>query len=389
MTPSLMPTVSSAPAENPVHDCANPIKPERTSPIMAEQPTQPTSIPMTQTGEVLLEPGDTLPDHLMQLLREWHRQSPKRKPPCSYQIHTPGRRTILFSRTFERSLSLSQILVASPVRYAMVVLRGEQEPAKFVRCVTGAGVRTFFKAWLGGDKFEDRACAVRVSDPNSENPRDLVTEDLWEAADLKSPLPLSTAPPGPGAITIPTLRRRTHSEAVEEDNSSTGSSTSESEEEYETPRTRAQKRRRITGPEQQPSEENSSRQDSSKQNVSEKVTAAQNRPSQRKLAEQNGNQSGKIDFKLVAPSSFSGSRSFTVEQHNDGKSLFKRCRDFFRVFGEMAPILICKISGDEVRENPGPEMIFDAQDMAHLLAKLQEQAAGGKRLTVTVEIKDD
>ncbi|KAL1967542.1 hypothetical protein VTN77DRAFT_3057 [Rasamsonia byssochlamydoides] len=144
----------------------NPAEDSRQDPQSSMKRKRTMSLSVVSRDTVVLQRGHTLPLHLMILLNEWHRENPTLQPPGSYRTRLTSRReSEIFSRTGEPLLEC-RVFVLVPVRYEMLVLYSEKQPAKFVSCIR-IGYRTFFKEWLGKDRFEDRTCAVRVLIPST------------------------------------------------------------------------------------------------------------------------------------------------------------------------------------------------------------------------------
>lgn len=340
-----MSTESCSPSEDLTRDRRHSIK------------TEPTSPSMESTGTVVLAIGHALPEDLMGLLRDWHRENPNLEPPGSYRNNKELRSpSAIWSRTEER-LSEVRVQIISPVRYAMLVIQGEHEPRKFVRCISqGDTWRIFFKEWLGSNKLGDKACAVRIVNHrrNSEPGYD-VTEEMWRAADLKNPLKISYTQPRP---TSARRQRESSSDGTDDDASTSGSESSDSE--SAAPLTRNQKRRRIT--------------------------ETQVQRSDLPRSDQNGRPEVKIVFELVAPKfnrRSDGRLSFTVTDDDTGDYVYERCRTFFRHFDrrQTSVILSCKSNTD-----PMLRYIGDTRDMDHLLEKLREQGKMREELIVEVEL---
>lgn len=322
---SHMLTEAFSPAENSRQDYQPPEKHETmTTPDTASRST------------IVLERGHSVPDHLMDLLNDWHRENPTLQPPGAYRNKRPPGPAAVFSRTGER-LHLSVIVVLAPVRYEMLVLQSEQDPAKFVGCIQDGPVRTFFKEWLGKNKFEDRACAVRLF-IQKNGQHELPTEVMWKVADSRQP---ARKPPNNGSAVISTRRRRDRRDRF-----------SDSDDDTDTTFTT------------QSSSEDSDNELSSHPTKRRRATETRNQPSV-----QNDNPMATVIFKLVTPKS-SATRCFTVQASDTGEYLLKKSREFFRLFDRdiSMPILVCKTIGDKEHK-----YIFDANDMDLLLKELRKR----------------
>jgi hypothetical protein len=292
---------------------------------------------------IVLRRGHTLPVHLLEQLKEWHRENPTKQPPASYRGNSLtsywGEVFSIFSRTGEDITELlGTIRVVQPVQYAMLVLHGQR--AKFVACVGVRGRRTFFKGWLGKHEYEDEACAVRMTSPMTQDfPH--ITENMFKAADRTMPV----RKPSDDRLRTILTNHKANSSATSSSDGNPMTSTILS---ASTPR----EQQFVAQTEQPPS-------------VQDDNTPA-----------------AKIIFRLIAPM-ISAVRCFTIKGNEAGDEIFQKSREFFGLFNNShmaTPVLLCKVTGaEELR------YIYDGPELELLLEELQAQARSNIR-TVIVEI---
>jgi hypothetical protein len=116
---------------------------------------------------VVVDDADHLPDHLLELLEDWHRENGNQAPPGSYRGKSDFKNhqdVKIFSGN-HLPVPAEIVLIVKPSRYLMLVLReqrGQQQLDKFVTCRTQGDIKLFLRHWLGGDQYDDRMCAVRL-----------------------------------------------------------------------------------------------------------------------------------------------------------------------------------------------------------------------------------
>jgi hypothetical protein len=129
-----------------------------------------------------------LAPHLIQHLEEWHDQHPNKLPPAAYRSSIPKSPSITISRHGHEGTEIVRtiFLILQPMKYCMVVLEGASpEQDRFVGCLSSGSGYVFLKAWLGGENYEDEACAVTLYGGRKHLPPG--KDNLWKEADRKRP----------------------------------------------------------------------------------------------------------------------------------------------------------------------------------------------------------
>ncbi|KAE8355110.1 hypothetical protein BDV28DRAFT_146401 [Aspergillus coremiiformis] len=329
----------------------------------SEEERKPVVSPVTElqttTGllvanpQPLFGPDRSLPQHLVDLLEEWHKTNGTKHPPC-----TNRPRSTLEWKTFDRQgnhVDLSSFAIQQPARYNILVLHPIEGPEKLVGYyfANGSKYGYYLQGWMGihngweptssavrkyaaklddiqyepqaWSDFEDR---VKQSTENHQSiddasrPETRVLRTATKRRSLPGTLQVQRPETRSQRTSLPEWSAASYSHMIadmretassssgfESSGSSENDSSSDSEDET------AFKRRRLTEP-----------------------SAASNEDS-------------KVIFKLVSYKS-GAIRCFPLEECKTGKELFDKAQNFFRLFDRKAEvkILSCQITSQSEQQ---------------------------------------
>ncbi|RHZ44383.1 uncharacterized protein CDV56_100128 [Aspergillus thermomutatus] len=337
-------------------------------------------------------PKQPMPDHLVDILDEWHKENGRKLPPCTYNNSKPcTNKWKVFDRE-GRELELSKFDILSPCAYSVLVLHSPDFPQKLVRSRWPNWTKhgSFLVAWRGvNNGFEAKCCAIRKFAPAL---KDIVySRDIWKVTvpDLdpegegikKRHLSVATAPPQPRVQNRgqererekePEKRKREHrlKREVATSNPSSGDA-SESSDETDSS-----------------AEESSDASSSSEEEEDGNITAPIVK--RRRLQEQTSNtlartrkapNPAKVTFKLVSYKS-GAIRAFPLEECKTGRDLFEKARKFFRLFDKNVnvTILSCQISSERAQH-----FLFGSEGEFELLIKHAKESKSTED-GVTIEV---
>ena len=110
-------------------------------------------------AEHLFGPRKTIPDNVLDLLEEWHREHPAVHPECSYRNRKPRNPSKVFDRS-GKELLFSIFLVIKPIRYTIIFVHDMHGPGKLVACLSHSNSRSFLLGWNGIEKGYDTEVSV-------------------------------------------------------------------------------------------------------------------------------------------------------------------------------------------------------------------------------------
>ncbi|KAE8411096.1 hypothetical protein BDV36DRAFT_98902 [Aspergillus pseudocaelatus] len=345
----------------------------------------PANEPPTSTRLLVVNPkaifgsDQPFPQHLADLLEEWHKENGTGRPPCNTK---QPRRTKGAWKTFDRQgkhLELSAYTIKGPATYNVLVLHtadgSERLVGSYFPFTTVYG--TFLKGWLGvHGGWDPTPCAVRKF---SNTPDDLSYEpEVWNAFEVlemrrnktqaltsgasgqrrslpgpsqmqrQEPRPQRKSLPGPMVATNDrrdNIAPDTSSSSAEEESDEDDDTSSESSSDEEPEPTSAPKRRRMNEP---------------------------SVPTHR---------DPKVVFKLFSYKS-GAVRCFPLDECPTGKGFFDKARAFFQLFDRNAEV---KILSCQIASQPLQQYIFEGSEGEFaLLVDQVKSLAGDGALTVEV-----
>ncbi|GIJ87354.1 hypothetical protein Asppvi_006260 [Aspergillus pseudoviridinutans] len=343
-------------------------------------------------------PKQPMPEHLVDILEEWHKQNGRKPPRCAYANNKGTYKWKVFDRE-GKELELSKFEILSPCAYSVLVLHSPDFPQKLVRSRWPHWTKhgSFLIAWQGVTKgFEAKCCAIRVFAPKPE--KIAYSQDVWKVTipDLdkegegikKRPLPVATAPSQPRIRNRgqererekePEMRKRVSRPKREVATSSSNSGdASESSDETDSS-----------------AEESSDASSSSEEDEEENVTVPIAK--RRRLQQQTSTtlvrtrkatdpvkatNPAKVTFKLVSYRS-GAIRAFPLDECKTGRDLFDKARTFFRLFDKNVDvkILSCQVSSERAQH-----FLFGSEGEFELLIKHAKDGKSTEDGTVTIEV---
>ncbi|EAW09309.1 uncharacterized protein ACLA_035120 [Aspergillus clavatus NRRL 1] len=335
-----------------------------------DEDLQPSQRTVEISPEPEYGPKRPIPDHLADILEEWHRER-KGLPPCgSYNSSRPVQQWKVFDRQ-GRQIQLSKYDIISPCTYSVLVLHPSDSPEMLVRSRLPHGSKhgTYLVAWLGLSKgYEAQCCAIRMF---ASSTKEIVyTQEVWnnnfpdldpEGQGLKTSLSKAISQ------TQPQDRGR------ERERGQAQKKRSEQMKERALRNSRAVRNRADAGNSLESPDEFSDTASSSseEEEEEEEEIVAASTAKKRKLQHQSSNapvksprttNSAKVTVKLVSYKS-GAIRAFPLKECKTGKDLFHKAQTFFRLFDRdvEVKILSCQISPERMQHYlfDGSEGEFD------------------------------
>jgi hypothetical protein len=367
-----------------------------------------------------------MPDHLVDILDEWHKENGREFPPCKYTSNRPSlNKWKVFDRE-GKELELSRFEVVWPCTYMVLVLHSPDFQQKLVRSRWPHGAKRgiFLIAWRGmSNGFEAKCCAIRIFAPVLE---DIVySPHIWKEAvpdldpagegikrrhlsgatapsqslvpnrgqepqresEREKRMRKRRAPRAPREIMTDNSNSEDASESSDETDSSTeessdASSSSEEEEEGNVTAPVPKRRRR-----QQQTSNTLARTrkatSPAKPTSPAKMTSPTKVTNEFKVTnETKVTNTTKVTFKLVSYRSGGAIRAFPLEECKTGRDLFDKAQKFFRLFDKNVnvTILACQISSERAQH-----FLFGSEGEFELLVK-QARDKSTEDGTVTIEV---
>ncbi|OJJ44231.1 hypothetical protein ASPZODRAFT_2112204 [Penicilliopsis zonata CBS 506.65] len=120
------------------------------------------SVPLRDFG-----PDQQFPQHLKDMLEEWHEIYPLHVPACSFRSRGLGWKSF---KIFDRNgveLELSQWLIKKPLPYRVLVLHYPDSPEELVACANNSPTITYLLPWKGLNRgYDSSRVAARVFNRN-------------------------------------------------------------------------------------------------------------------------------------------------------------------------------------------------------------------------------
>ncbi|OGM47848.1 hypothetical protein ABOM_003265 [Aspergillus bombycis] len=333
----------------------------------SEEERKPTVSPVNeQQTSVVVNPkaifgsDQPLPQHLTDILQEWHKEKGTIRPPCNSQ--KPAKRQMEW-KTFDRQgnhVNLSAYAIIKPTAYNVLVLHTAEGHEKLVSSYFpfGTGFGTYLIGWSGvHDGWDPTICALRMF---SNNLDDLVYKpEAWPAFEvlekrhkksqaqtsrvsekrrsLSGPSQMQRPETRPQRKSLPGQPVATHDHRTNNAHERSSSSSSEEEESDE---------------EDDTSGSSESSEDDEPEPTSVSKRRRLNEPSEPT------HQDAKVVFKLFSYKS-GAVRCFPLDECQTGKEFFDKARTFFQLFDKHAEV---KILSCQIASQPLQQYVFEGSE---------------------------
>ncbi|THC93764.1 hypothetical protein EYZ11_006741 [Aspergillus tanneri] len=289
-------------------------------------------------------PNRPVPEHILDLLDEHHRQNGTQPPACALSDH----RTVCKSKVFDRQgreLGFNQFSIVLPCQYSIIVLYQPNGAAKLAKGLFPYRMRhgSYLRGWLGIDKgFESECSAIRVFSHDLHAIK--YNNEAWAALEIALSKQTKEAPAPATVSSTPQNKRPRESLRLTNRTNENGSTAVNTHSHADASADSDESELSIDGSEESSSDETSDEEQPEATQLAKKRRTTPRSPVAAAA------KSPQVVFKLVSYKS-GAIRCFPLDECKTGKDLFRKARDFFHLFDRSADvkILSCQIMSQQMQ----------------------------------------